>query len=142
MDPLAIVGSIIAVVQLTGAVISICYDFRKGTQRASKEQKKITNELTALRNVLEQLIEIIENEGSGRGSQLSTFRLLNEPGGPLAQCQVELTSLKAKLERQTHQSAAIRVLKWPLKEAGTRRSHETISRMKETLLLVLTADQT
>ena len=142
MDPLAIIGSIIAVIQLSGAVISKCYDYRKGAQRASKEQKGITVELTGLRNILEKLIEIAENEQGEHGFQLISLNLLNEPRGPLAMCQVELTSLKEKLEFKGRQGSTLRALKWPLKESDTRKSLETISRIKETLTLALTADQT
>ena len=142
MDPLSIIGSIIAVVQLSGAVISICYDYRKEARRAPGEPKRITDELTALQKILEKLIEIAENENADHGSQLSSLKLLNEPEGPLAMCQVELTSLKAKLEPSVRRGAALRALNWPLKELETRRSLETISRIKETLTLALTADQT
>ena len=142
MDPLALIGSIIAMIQLSGAVISKCYDYKKGVQRASKEQRRITDELTGLRNILEKLIEIAENEHAEHGSQLASLNLLNEPWGPLAMCQAELTSLKEKLELEGRRGSTLRALNWPLKESDTRKSLETISRIKETLTLALTADQT
>ena len=37
MDPISITGTLIAVLQVTTTVISICYDYRQGVSSASRE---------------------------------------------------------------------------------------------------------
>jgi len=70
MDPLSLTASIITVIELSGAVVRICYNFRKSVKGASGEAAKITKELNALHNVLEQLLEFAESEERAGTSRL------------------------------------------------------------------------
>ena len=54
-------GTVIAVIQLTSSVISICYDYRQGVKSASRDAILITDGLNSLKDVLESLLRLIEN---------------------------------------------------------------------------------
>jgi len=101
MDPLSLTASIITVIELSGAVVRICYNFRKSVKGASGEAAKITKELNALHNVLEQLLEFAESEERAGTSRLSSLSSLTKLDGPLARCQGELEILGQKLKPET-----------------------------------------
>src|SRR5215475_5720622 len=133
-------ASIIAIVQLTGTIINICYDYQKGVRKAHKDQAAITKELKSLHAVLERLLELAESESDKGSARLSTFDSLTKPDGPLAECEAELISLKEKLEPASGWKAVGKALTWPLKEGDTRKILDKLERLKGTLNLALTAD--
>ena len=61
-DPLSVAASIIAVIQITSSVVSICYDYRSGTKHASKEMEQLTDEVISMRDVLERLLMLMDQD--------------------------------------------------------------------------------
>ena len=51
MDPLSVTASIIAVIQISGTVISICYDYRNAVKDAAKEVARIIDEVKSLQDI-------------------------------------------------------------------------------------------
>jgi hypothetical protein len=144
MDPISITGTIIAVLQITSSVISICYDYRGGVESASRDAIQITNELNSLREVLESLLRVVEKSQSNNGkdgSSLATFELLAKEGGPLMTCKTELERLKSKLEPEKGWRKMRSMLVWPLKEGEVRRTLDWLERLKGTMGLALSVDQ-
>jgi hypothetical protein len=138
MDPLSITGTLIAVVQITTSVISICYDYRSGVASASRDVVQITESLNSLKEVLESLLRLIETTKAG---ELLTVELLARDGGTLQSCQAELERLRGKLEPEKGWRKLRNSLVWPLKEGEMRRALEALERWKSTMQLALSADQ-
>jgi hypothetical protein len=127
MDPFSITGTLIAVVQITSTVISICYDYRSSLKSASREIIQITDGLNSLKDVLESLLRVVERTQSSDNndaSRLATFELLIKKGGPLMTCQEELERLKGKLEPETGWRKVRKALVWPLKEGEMTKAME------------------
>jgi hypothetical protein len=144
MDPISITGTIIAVLQITTSVISVCYDYRSGVESASREVIQITNELNSLREVLESLLRVVEksqSDNSKDGSRLATFEALIEEGGSLMTCKTELERLKSKLEPEKGWRQMRSRLVWPLKEGEIKKTLDGLERLKGTIGLALSADQ-
>lgn len=144
MDPISITGTIIAVLQITSSLISICYDYRTAVKGASWEAVQITEELTSLRNILESLLQVVEKSQSSEGkdsSRLATFELLAKDGGLLMNCKAELERLKSKLEPETGWRKVRNSLIWPLKEGEVRKALDGLERLKGTIVLALSTDQ-
>ena len=138
MDPLSITGTLIAVVQITTSVISICYDYRSAVNSSSREVLQITESLNSLKDVLESILRLIETTKDG---ELSTVELLAKDGGTLQSCQAELERLRAKLEPETGWRKLRNSLIWPLKEGEMKRVLDSLERWKSTMQLALSADQ-
>ena len=138
MDPLSITGTLIAVLQITTAVITICYDYRSGVASASREVLQITESLNSLKEILESILRLIETTKSG---ELSTVELLAKDGGTLQGCQAELERLRGKLEPEKGWRKLRKSLAWPLKEGEMRRALEGLERWKSMMQLALSADQ-
>lgn len=145
MDPISITGTLIAVLQLTTTVISICYDYRQGVSSASREVLQISSSLNSLRDVLESLLGLIEDSKSkseGSESRLATVELLAKDGGTLDSCLEELLRLKRKLEPESGWRKVRKSLVWPLQEAEVKKALDRLERSKSMMLLALSADQT
>lgn len=141
-DPLSILASIIAIVQISGKVISICYDYRSGVKKAPRDLARITDEVISLRDVLERLIRIIDEDNANNGIRLSTVEMLNKPGGPLPRITAQLEELEVKLKPANGWRAVGKALTWPLREGDANKTLDVIRRIKETLSLALLTDQT
>jgi hypothetical protein len=151
MDPLSITASIIAVLQATNAVISLCYDFRAALQHTPWALTRTIEEARDLRNVLETLENLskaLQDDKSRNSKRMPSFQLLCEPEGPLDTCLRELTHLTSKIippssvERpDSKRRALIRALDWKFKDADAKTSLERIERCKSTLSLAITADK-
>ncbi|KAI0379596.1 hypothetical protein F5Y04DRAFT_290200 [Hypomontagnella monticulosa] len=158
MDPLSISASIIAVLQATNSVISLCYNYRAAAVNSSWELSRVIKLATSLRNVLEDLetlaSDTTEDTRQGSISQLQTLRLLcrieaGSERGVLIICLEELNDLQKKLSPPgwvgpvgSKRMALVQALKWPLKESDTKKALESIGRLRDTLNLALAADQT
>ena len=164
MDPISITGTVIAVVQITSSVISICYDYRSSAKGSTREIIQITDELNSLKDVLESLLRVVEKaeeDESRNDGKLATFQLLLKEEGPLATCKQELVRLKGKLEPEKGWRKVRQNLTWPLKEGEMRRALEAcecasatrlspassidqcalVERLKGTMSLALSTDQ-
>jgi hypothetical protein len=134
---------VIAVLQLTGTVINICYNYQIGARNASKDVERIIDQLKSMRDVLERLSTIINSENTGEVSRLSsTSKLLSGFNGPLSQCESELLTLQKKLALGSKWKVVGQALTWPLKEGDVKKTLAALERNKATLTLALTADQT
>jgi len=94
MDGLSASASIIIVIQVSGQIFSLCWDYYFAVKDARDDIQLLLNELTALQDVLESVAEMVEISGN---SKLSILEILSKPNGPLQQYSRELSSLVTKL---------------------------------------------
>lgn len=160
MDPLSISASIIAVLQATNAIVSVCYDFRAVMKKTPWSLTYIIQELKDLRNILETLDRLadafddtpalnMQRQPALIMQRQPAFELLCEPErGPLASCLRELTYLEKKItssnrvgKSDSKISAFMQVMCWQLKDRDARLCMERIERCKSTLNLAITADE-
>lgn len=149
MDPLSISAGIIALIQATNEVVSLCYNFAtaKSTARTISE---LLDQLKSLRNVLESLEQYCRSNDltdSATSTRLGTISALcDTENGPIAK---ELTYLGERLRPPSwarrdgsRRKALVQSLTWPLKEVETTKTLENIQRLKSDLQLALTVNQT
>lgn len=142
-EPLSLVASLIAVVQISGSVISCCYEYRKGVKNAPKDLLGVTNEVAGLRNVVERLIALMDDEKRASHNYLSTLIDFASANGPLELCQHDLESLKVKLEPPVKEWKVLgRRLTWPLREKDVTKTLASIYRTKSLLETMLMVDNT
>lgn len=143
VEPLSLVASLIAVLQISASVISCCYEYRKHVKNAPKDLLRVTNEVAALRNVVERLVALVDDEKAASHKYLSTLADIASADGPLGICQRDLESLKAKLEPPVNQWRALRGwLTWPLREKDVTKTLASIYRTKSLLECALLVDNT
>ena len=149
MDPLSISAGIIALIQATNEVVSLCYNFAtaKSTARTISD---LLDQLKSLRNVLESLEQFCKSNDltdPATSARLGTITALCDmDNGPIAK---ELTYLGERLRPPnwasrdgSRRKALVQSLTWPLKEAETNKTLENIERLKSDVQLALTVNQT
>lgn len=141
-DPLSTLASLIAIVQLSSKIVSVCYEYRSTAKKASKQQKQLTDEVKSLRDALEGLISLADREDSSGAACLPMLDALSRENGPFEEVKWELQSLEAKLLPASGWKAVSNVLKWPLAEPEVTKSLARLNRLKTAVLLALTTDQT
>jgi hypothetical protein len=143
MDPLSITASLIAILQISGTVISALYEYCKGVKYASKDAAKIIEELNSLRGVLEYLLSAAEKEElvTEGLSRLSTFQQLAKPNGELERCKADLVALNAELQPESGWKALRQALVWPLKETDVKNTLDILQGYRSALRFALSADQ-
>ena len=150
-EGIGLAASVIAVLQITNSIISICYDYKAVAQGASWELPQIRTELDNLRTVLqtlEPLAKQAELANPATGTRVSTLALLCGTEGVLENCLRELKRLDEKLKSPSwsdgfgpKRKAVIQVLRWPLKEADTKKALRAIGRYKDILAIAIAADE-
>src|SRR5215469_2131704 len=99
MDPLSPVASIIAVLQLSEAVLSSCYRFVGKVKDAASDIDRVIHQIGYLTTILQDLKNLAEPNGTPPGASVSSNSLKSLIGehGPLAVCARSLEELKSKL---------------------------------------------
>ena len=102
-EGLGLAASIIAVLQITNSVISVCYDYSAAVQGTSWELPQVRAEMESLRDVLqalEPLAKQAEFTNSVAGTRLPTLSLLLGPNNLLQNCFHEVERLEKNLNPQ------------------------------------------
>jgi hypothetical protein len=136
MDPLSISVSIIAILEASHAVLSICCDYRAGMKGSTWGLTRVIEEAKSLRTVVETLGSLTStasltseehNANKTIVSRLPTLYLLCKPNGDrralLDLCLEELKAIERKLTPPgwagpvgSKRLAIVRALGWPFQE--------------------------
>jgi hypothetical protein len=141
MDPLSVTASAIAILQISGTIINLCYNYRSRVKNAAKEASRIVNELNGFRSVIESLFVFLEEDSENKSAQSSALGKLAQSGGALVRCINELKVLEEKLEPKEGWRAVKAAILWPLKESEVKKVLHDIESTKSIVQLALAADQ-
>lgn len=144
MDGLSGAASVIAVIDISAKVASLCFQYSVAVKHAKGDIERLQQKVNDIKNVLEKLQQLLHKQDR---SQLSTIRTLLDP---LQRCSRELeeleATLKAKLEpsrgRKAMQRFGIRALKWPLTSKEVEKAVRNLEEYGNTFSLALQVDQT
>ena len=140
MDPLSLTGTLIAVIQISSKIVSLCYEYQASLRSANAQISHIRNEITGVRDVVERLLRIAEADNASYA--LPALQAAAGPDAPLKCCLSELKVIELSLDSSRSKNATSRLLSWPFKESEIRKSIDVLARIKSTLQLALAADQT
>ncbi|KAJ6114674.1 hypothetical protein N7486_000452 [Penicillium sp. IBT 16267x] len=140
MDPISITGLILDV----SNIISSLIQYSKAVQGARSEMRKLSEELFALRGILDHLetqssseipkVQHIESEGSAPFNEDIMNRVLGTTKEFLDSIIKDLEPAESKLQSLKQK------LEWPFTEAKVNAHLTRLERVKSWLILVLTAD--
>jgi len=140
MEALGVAASLIAVVEASAKIASICVQYSHAVKHAKSDIERLRGEVegfTALLREVEQLL------GGPNKAQFSTSQKLHKT---LKDCLSELTKLEEKLSPGRRQKAmsrlGVRALKWPLERNEVNKVIDDLERYKQTVSLALQVDQT
>ena len=136
MDP----GTAIAVGQVSGKILSIIWNYYSDVQDAKNNIMYFANEVQDLQLVMQKLQEVLKKDSTNK--KLPTLAFLDRA---IEQSHLDMKKLESKLNPGTGDKAmkkfGKRALKWPLAAKETEEWMERLQRLKGTLNLALSTDQ-
>ncbi|KAF5566747.1 ankyrin repeat domain-containing protein [Fusarium phyllophilum] len=135
MDPLGATASIIAILQLSTAATH----YVVSAKGATKQQRRLHEELRGCEDMLLQLKDILENERPGP-TRSPLISLLEGPHSPFKRLETLFESIKAKLYPKKGLARVFSSLAWPFNEKDVSELIDAIQREKDLLQLALGSD--
>jgi hypothetical protein len=140
MDGLSGAASVIAVIDISAKITSICYQYSVAVKEAKDDIERVQRKVSDITHILEKLRQLLDSQDKTRLS--STHGLLDS----LRQCLQDLEDVKAKLEpgksRKTMSRFGFRALKWPFTSKQVDKIVSTLEGYQQTFMLALQVDQT
>ncbi|RYP03189.1 hypothetical protein DL765_010574 [Monosporascus sp. GIB2] len=143
MEGLGAVASVIAVIQLSAKVASLCAEYCSAVKNAKSDIERLQGELGYLKTTLEGARQLLE---SPSGERLRTSQHLRDN---LGGCSSRLTELETKLEKTLNAGGMqramrrfrLRTLEWPFQSKDIDGIIGTLERYRDTLSATLQIDQ-
>jgi hypothetical protein len=133
-------ASIIAVIQISTQVFSLCQGYILSVKDARKDAQRLTDSVLALHDVLEKIEHLGEDDPGS--AKLTNVEILRKPGGQLEKCMECLSELCTKLNPGDGIRKLGFKLKWPFSSKEVEKFVGIIGGHKATFTLALTADLT
>jgi hypothetical protein len=137
MDPISITGLVIEVSHVLSSLIR----YAKTAQNAKSEVRKLSEELFALKGILEHLAAQTDDDPNLKASEKASFdrdvmgRVLHTTNELLRSLLADLETAETKFKRLKQ------TLKWPFTQKEVIDHLTRLERVKSWLILVLIADQ-
>ncbi|KAK3990707.1 vegetative incompatibility protein HET-E-1 [Cladorrhinum sp. PSN332] len=143
MEGVGAAASIIAVIELSAKVASLCVQYSSAVKNAKPDIERLQGELQGLETTLQGARELLE---SPNGKSLKTAQDLV---GGLTNCSSQLTQLQLRLEKKLDSGPArkairrlgLRALKWPFESKEIDGIIKNLERYRDTLSAGLAVDQ-
>ncbi|KAI9903679.1 hypothetical protein N3K66_000208 [Trichothecium roseum] len=154
MEGLGAGASIIAVVDLSVKIVTLCSQYSAAVSGAREDISRVSAQVAGLRTTLEhaaQLIGVVEQQqpnnaaaaGGGHRHHLATSRDLLDQ---VQRCRAELQKLEAKLRpsgsRKVMGKFGLRALKWPFGQREVLDIVGSLERFQDNIMRGLQIDQT
>jgi hypothetical protein len=144
MDGLSLAANIIAVIELSAKVASLCAEYSTAVKNARSDIKRLQNELSNLEAVLLGARKLLDGTD---GPQLRTTVQLK---GALDEASSDLQKLSMKMEeklnvgssRKAMRRFGIRAIKWPFESKDVDNIIHNLDKHRATLSTALIVDNT
>ena len=140
MDGVSAAASVVALVEISAKVVSLCAEYYSHVKNAKKDIDRFRLEVEALIKVLRNLHQLAQKPGAAK---LFTSNTLDES---INLCLSDLRHFKKKLEpgkgRKAMNRYGVRALKWPFESKELEKAIGVLERYKSTFNTALNVDQT
>jgi hypothetical protein len=137
MDGLSGAASVIAVIDMSAKIASLCFQYTMAVKDAKNDVERIKKKVGDVKRVLEGVKKLLDGP---RKARLSTTHDLFMS---LEQCLRELGGLKSELESGKAMSRfGARALKWPFTSKQVEKIVSSLEGHEDTFTLALQIDQT
>ena len=138
MDPIGLVETLVAIVQVSGKLTTLCLDYTSQVKDAPEDINRLLAEVRSLSAILQRLIDVAETDASM--VSLPSLQRVESKGGILAICLADLTDLAGLLKKAASNSSKRQALLWSLKQEDVAKTIQKISQAKSTIQLALAKD--
>ena len=138
MDPIGLVGTLLAIIQIGGKVTSVCLEYHNRIKDAPEDISRLLVEVRSIRGIVERVADIATTNSDV--ATLPSLEQLVAPDGALTFCLADLVALNQLLEKGKAGVGNWRGLLWPLKSKDLAGLVQRLGHAKATLQLALSAD--
>ncbi|KAM0393285.1 hypothetical protein ACHAPZ_010238 [Fusarium culmorum] len=139
-EALGVASSVIAVVDLSAKVLSLCLQYSQAVKNAKDDIEKLGKEVAAFRATTEELKTLIDGPRSQELKASQQLRFAIEDG------RSRLEKLEQQLQPSTGRKRmsrfGLRAFKWPFESKDVKGTIEDLERCRENISLALNIDQT
>ncbi|OAQ62508.1 vegetative incompatibility protein HET-E-1 [Purpureocillium lilacinum] len=140
MEGLGVAASVIAVVELSAKVASLCLEYSKGVKNAKDDIARLRTEVVGLQSAAKSVDELLIGPS---GERLKASQQLRNT---VRESQAQLRTLHERLRPKTAREALtrlrLRALKWPFENSEVEKVIQDITRCTQAINLALQVDQT
>jgi hypothetical protein len=138
-EALGIASSVIAVVDLSAKVLSLCLQYSREVNNAKDDIERLRKEVAAFQTTTEELKSLVE---SSRGKELKASRQLVSA---IKDGRFTLEKLAQQLQPSTGRKAmrhfGVRALRWPFESKDTNGTIQNLADCRGNIVLALNIDQ-
>ncbi|KAI9667819.1 MAG: hypothetical protein M1821_000638 [Bathelium mastoideum] len=141
MDGLSSAASIIAVIDISAKIISLCSQYFSAVKKAKNDIERVQRKLGDIKHILEMIKQLLDKQETTRLS--TTHDLLDS----ISRCLRELQDLEVTLEpepgntRRVTGGNGVRALKWPFTSKQVNKVVSSLEKYEQTFVLALQVDQ-
>lgn len=140
MEALGIATNILAIIELSAKVASVCLQYSKGVKNARADIDRLFTEVNNLENVAKSFHELLES------SHADKLKISQQLFVTIENSRSHLQELEQKLHSKTARKAmsrlGVRALKFPFQSKDIEKILKDISACTQTISLALQVDQT
>lgn len=137
MDGLTGAASLIAVIEISAKITSLCFQYSVAVKYANRDIDRLQRKVSDLKNILEGAKRLLD------GQLLSTAQTLVDS---LKDCFLRLEELQTQLDpgktRKAMSRLGVRAIKWPFTSKEIEKIVNGLERYEQTFILALQVDQT
>ncbi|KAH6988788.1 hypothetical protein BKA56DRAFT_512722, partial [Ilyonectria sp. MPI-CAGE-AT-0026] len=139
-EALGVASSVIAVVDLSAKVFSLCLQYSREVKNAKDDIERLRKEVADFKTTAEQVQKLLKGP---RGQQLEASQQLDSAiNGGHATLEKLAQELEPSKGRKAMTRFGIRALKWPFDSKGIEDTIQHLARCRGIILLALSVDQT
>ncbi|KAF2798827.1 hypothetical protein K505DRAFT_346348 [Melanomma pulvis-pyrius CBS 109.77] len=136
MDGLSDAASVIAVIDISAKIASLCFQYSIAVKDAKDDIERIEKKVGDIKRVLESIDKLLDGPHKAR---LSTTNGLFKS---VKECLLKLKELKKNLKPKAMSRFGVRALKWPFTSKQVDKIVSTMEGYEQTFTLALQVDQT
>jgi Fungal N-terminal domain of STAND proteins len=140
MDGLSVASSIIAVIEVSAKVASLCAQYCNAVKKAKQDITRLQGVVGNINSIVKDCHDLLEGQ---HASKLESSQKLKQA---LNECSSDLKRLEDKLKLGRGQKAishlGIRALQWPFTSKEVDKIIQDLKRSKEDITLAMQIDQT
>jgi hypothetical protein len=140
-EALGTASALIAIIQISGSIISLCYQYRQGIKDGPRDAQRILQNVLNVRDLIERVLQMSEDDTTAGPDYLPSLKKLEVADGIFSQCHAVLAELETLLSEPVSQWRQLRRrLIWPLKQDDVNKALSSLREVKSVIDLALTAD--
>ncbi|KAI9834042.1 MAG: hypothetical protein M1819_003327 [Sarea resinae] len=140
MEGLGVAANVIAVVELSAKIASLCIQYSRAVKHAKLDIERLREEVISFAELLRAVERLLQGPDNKR---LSTSQKLRDA---LGDCFLQLTQLNKTLDsgkkKKIMSRFGVRAFKWPFERKEVDNVIKNLERCKQTVSLALQVDQT